>query len=663
LGKTARRHDKNRIEMKLHNTLVALFGASLVSAASYAVSLGEIRVNSYLSQPLDAEIDLVGLAPGEHLDLRLRIANDDYLERMGIKGDPLLRDLSFDVVRSGEQWLVRARSNRPVREPFLEFPLYMTWTGGHLVRKYTLLFDPPSRVDPARRAGPGRTPNPPASRPAAAEAAVDTYGPVRSGENLWTIANRLKPRGTTTREMMIALLRANPEAFIGGDIDRLRAGATLRIPLHAFIDRPVADAAAAAPAAPANDRPTNNVAASPRKLERVTDLSSRPASEAPPPAGPADADTASAAQARPQDRLRIVTPLPAPAPDAGEAERALQEQLLVKLEEIESNQLTASAMASRLSRLEAQLEQMQQLIKLKEARIAALQPAVPTVEDIPTDEVTGASVADALPLSPAVTEDRQSAASAPRVTLAVAATAAAPRALTVTDRVLPPSAEPASAATPWYEQYLWIAWVALALLALAVLAPMLSRRRELVPLARLPHATPESPSAEALAAEITLDSPALKKAADDFRERVRERVPPQNGSTMPAVGAAPGTDPDAEAWEDADEIVDWAGEKGFEPEPTEGAVANDEPVELEIDLQDVLGDVTNQPPADDTKVEQVPADHDHREETFLMSLDLARAYFEIGDREEAKDMLDRALTGARDPDQRRQIEELLQQIG
>ena len=41
---------------------------------------------------------------------------------------------------------------------------------------------------------------------------------------------------------------------------------------------------------------------------------------------------------------------------------------------------------------------------------------------------------------------------------------------------------------------------------------------------------------------------------------------------------------------------------------------------------------------------------------------LARAYLEIGDREGARDMLQQALSGARDPDHRRQIEELLQQI-
>ncbi len=58
------------------------------------------------------------------------------------------------------------------------------------------------------------------------------------------------------------------------------------------------------------------------------------------------------------------------------------------------------------------------------------------------------------------------------------------------------------------------------------------------------------------------------------------------------------------------------------------------------------------------------ADGKHPEkEAFSMGLDLARAYLEIGYQEEAKGMLDQALAGAKDPNHRRQIEELLQQIG
>ena len=60
------------------------------------------------------------------------------------------------------------------------------------------------------------------------------------------------------------------------------------------------------------------------------------------------------------------------------------------------------------------------------------------------------------------------------------------------------------------------------------------------------------------------------------------------------------------------------------------------------------------PPADEGPIEE--------DDNFKMSLDLARAYLEIGDNDGARDMLKQALSSARNPEHRRQIEELLQQI-
>jgi pilus assembly protein FimV len=52
---------------------------------------------------------------------------------------------------------------------------------------------------------------------------------VRRGEALWAIADRLRPEGVSVNQMMVAVYRANPRAF-GGNMNVLRAGATLRLP-------------------------------------------------------------------------------------------------------------------------------------------------------------------------------------------------------------------------------------------------------------------------------------------------------------------------------------------------------------------------------------------------------------------------------------------------
>ena len=58
---------------------------------------------------------------------------------------------------------------------------------------------------------------------------IEQYGPVRSGETLSAIAENVLHDGVTMNQMMIALFKANPQAF-GNNINRLLAGAVLRIP-------------------------------------------------------------------------------------------------------------------------------------------------------------------------------------------------------------------------------------------------------------------------------------------------------------------------------------------------------------------------------------------------------------------------------------------------
>lgn len=59
----------------------------------------------------------------------------------------------------------------------------------------------------------------------------DQYGPVAPTEALWSIANRLRPEGAVTvQQMMMALLRANPNAFFHNNVNWLKRGHILRLP-------------------------------------------------------------------------------------------------------------------------------------------------------------------------------------------------------------------------------------------------------------------------------------------------------------------------------------------------------------------------------------------------------------------------------------------------
>ena len=56
------------------------------------------------------------------------------------------------------------------------------------------------------------------------------YGIVRKGDNLWTIAEKLRPDDSiSVYQVMMALLQSNPDAFVDGNVNRLKVGHVLRI--------------------------------------------------------------------------------------------------------------------------------------------------------------------------------------------------------------------------------------------------------------------------------------------------------------------------------------------------------------------------------------------------------------------------------------------------
>jgi len=84
----------------------------------------------------------------------------------------------------------------------------------------------------------------PEAKPAASAAAatIASYE-VKRGDTLYAVARRLRPEGATLNQVLVALYRANPDAFQGGNINQLRVGAVLAVPpREAMAALPPADA-------------------------------------------------------------------------------------------------------------------------------------------------------------------------------------------------------------------------------------------------------------------------------------------------------------------------------------------------------------------------------------------------------------------------------------
>ena len=224
----------------------ALLGMACLSGMSaHALSLGRLQVLSSLGESLRAEVEVLALSPEEANSFKATMAGADTARALGITASPGLNDLTMTLQRlpDGRATLVLTGSS-PVTEPFVELALEISWTGGKLTRNYTLLFTPPQanqavtplapalQVAPLAQAAEPAPATPPASSaPAPVKAASEAKRvTVQRGDTASKLAVQAKALNVSLDQMLLAMLRANPDAFVGGNVNRLKAGAVLELP-------------------------------------------------------------------------------------------------------------------------------------------------------------------------------------------------------------------------------------------------------------------------------------------------------------------------------------------------------------------------------------------------------------------------------------------------
>ena len=245
----------------------AIAAAALVTAGFYtqdaaALSLGRIAVQSALGEPLRAEIELPQITAAEADSLRATTATPEVFRAQGMEYTPAMNSLQIRLQRRPDgSAVLRLTSDRPVNDPFLDLVLDANWGTGRIVRSYTMLFDPPAlrRPAPTVTASPQisappapvvsqapvvRTPVAPRAVESAAPAAAPAPRPavaaprpapadsvtVRAGDTAGRIASANRPAGVSLDQMLVAMVRANPNAFIQGNVNRVKAGAVLQLP-------------------------------------------------------------------------------------------------------------------------------------------------------------------------------------------------------------------------------------------------------------------------------------------------------------------------------------------------------------------------------------------------------------------------------------------------
>ncbi|WP_426111520.1 FimV/HubP family polar landmark protein [Pseudomonas sp. DSP3-2-2] len=388
--------------VQVRKLVLAIAAASALSSGmAHALGLGELSVKSTLNQPLVAEIELTQAQGLSAAQVVPSLATTADFAQAGVARQAFLNDLTFTpVLNASGKSVLRITSSKPVREPFVKFLVQVLWPNGRLLREYSLLLDPPKFSPeaaaaaaaapqlPATAPQPAQAPATPAVAPAApapvpeaapaAEAKPAQYT-TTNNDTLWEIAEKVR-NGGTVQQTMLAIQALNPDAFIGGNINRLKKGQVLRLP------DPQQTTSVPQPQAVAKVAEQNQAWRQGRRLPsgtRQVDATRR--------------DRAGAAPSRvaPSDSLSLVAAGSNPSAKGAAGDKDLSNKLAVAEESLDTARRDNAELKSRMNDLQSQLDKMQRLIQLKSDQLAKMQAAGATVPPVPADPALPAALVPA----------------------------------------------------------------------------------------------------------------------------------------------------------------------------------------------------------------------------------------------------------------------------
>ncbi|HSC66671.1 MAG TPA: FimV/HubP family polar landmark protein [Cellvibrio sp.] len=372
--------------MRLRQLVLACGLTSLVlSPYASALGLGEVKLKSTLNQPLEAEIKLLDTRDLTAEQILVALASPADFERNGVDRLFFYTEFQFQVDLQGAGGpKVLITSRNPVREPYLNFLIEARWTAGRLLREYTLLMDLPTFDEGgSTKAAPVAATSKPTQQPkTSAKAAAPVRSDssvaeprqasvsrkaslngneyeVRGNDTLWDIAQSVRPDSSVSvHQSMMALFRTNPDAFINGDINRLRRGQVLRVPDAAEMGS-VGKSEAVAQFAQAIGE--TDQGAQLNASRRTT--------------------AARAESAEVSGRVKLAAPSSG-TNSTGQgsgandgAGKALEAELAGTLEELDKSKAENTELSSRVKDLESQIQTMERLVAVSNEKLRALQVA------------------------------------------------------------------------------------------------------------------------------------------------------------------------------------------------------------------------------------------------------------------------------------------------
>ena len=654
--------------MKLRNPFNLLAVCFLFYCQSaLSLGLGDARVHSFIGQSLEMRIELL-TAPNDDLaSVSARLASAEDFAMIGASREAISMPLFFSVREgeggSGAYLLVTSR--QPVNDPVLRLVVELNWSSGRLLREYTVFLDPPTvpakapepdtarsepppeaaaerPAEPAEAPPPEPSPGrevaetaPPAAvadevepqasdetsaEPSLAEPNPDggEYGPVRSGETLWRIAsNYIGQANMDMNQVMLAIQRRNPDAFLNDNINLLKRGATLELPSASDVNEISRGRAHELVAQQeAVFRMRSSLAGSSTPLLAAESRVEPAASETVPDTGDSPQETLSRLEIVPASEEDLSAGQPGTGVVPGgegseEVERDLREELARSEEDLISERQQNEYLRERIDELEAQLAETER----ESDGLVADEEMANLEERLQAERLQVAEGADEAPIG--AEEIDEAPGTIPAVTTSV----------------------PASDDRAWYSGA--TIWVIMSVIVIAGVVGWLIHRRRA-----------EEYDLSAMAKGGTVATGLRGDAEEILRTLDADREEPSAegaGAHKPASYRRGEAEDTVEFAAQGETAGDWRDQETAEGPEKRGEDDEDRPV---VPLQRA-----RRHREDDTDAQVLDENSSDPE----IKLDLARAYISMGDKEAARAILDEVL-GIGNKGQRSEAQSMMDEL-
>ncbi len=216
---------RNASSLFQRSALWAALSLSIFGSAQ-ALTLNRPVVQSKQGESLRAEIDISEITPAEQNELQASWASQEIYKAAKID-PPTSNGQAVEILvelsrRDNGRPYIKVTSKQAIQGNSIDILIDLRWATGRLLRDFNLSLDDSKASNKSNKLSPLAGAN--------VLGLKENQIQVQRGDTASELAIGKMPDGISLDQMLLALLRSNPDAFVEGNVNRMKAGALLTLP-------------------------------------------------------------------------------------------------------------------------------------------------------------------------------------------------------------------------------------------------------------------------------------------------------------------------------------------------------------------------------------------------------------------------------------------------